>query len=202
MNDDAILKAELLECANIAAGFPFRGAVDRLASGTISVIQMRNIDDISGVDWAALASVDLPTKRQPDLLLPGDVILSARGRRYSALALTDIPAPTVCSQHFYVLRVRKAPAILPGFLAWQINQRPAQDYLQQAATGSHALSLTRSAVAALPIMIPSMHTQKATVALADAAQREVAALQALIDNRRAELEAVATQILNTERPFA
>lgn len=199
MADDAIIRSTLGECATIAAGFPFRGAVDGLEEGSVAVIQMRNVDNTSGVDWAALATVDLPTKRQPDLLASGDVILTTRGRRYFALALSKIPVPTVCSPHFFVIRAHAVPALLPEFLAWQINQKPAQEYLQQAATGSHILNLTRGAVAALPIMIPSMHTQKAAVALADAAQREVAALQALIDNRRAELDAVATQILNTER---
>lgn len=199
MSDTAKLYASLGECAMIAAGFPFRGAVDSLAKGSVAVVQMRNVEDAGGVDWPALTRVELPTKREPDLLMPGDVILTTRGRRYFALALTEIPVPAVCSPHFFVIRVRPAYALLPEFLAWQINQKPAQDYLQQSATGSHILNLTRGAVEALPLTIPPLHTQAAAVALASAAQREAAVLQALIDNRRCELDAVATQILNPER---
>lgn len=198
MSFDAETSTPLSKVAAISAGFPFRGAIDVLENGPIAVIQMRNVDD-AGVAWDALARVTLPTKREPDLLEPGDVILSTRGRRYFALALNEIPTPAVCSPHFFVMRATSNSALLPEFLAWQINQRPAQEHLQQAATGSHILNLTRAAVAALPIIIPPMRTQKAAIALAQIAQREVTALQALIENRRVELDAIATQILNTER---
>ncbi len=196
------LCTSLGECAAISAGFPFRGAIDALAKGGIAVIQMRNVDDARGVEWAKLTKVELPTKRKLDLLTPGDVILTTRGRRNFALALTDIPYPAVCSPHFFVIRVRQPKVLLPEFLAWQINQKAAQEHIQQSATGSYILNLTRAAVESVPITIPPMSTQAAAVALASAAHREVATLQALIDNQRSLIEVVATKILNSERPSA
>lgn len=200
MDVTANLHVSLADCAAISAGFPFRGAVDALPEGDVAVIQMRNVDDALGVDWPALKKVDLPTKRKPDLLASGDVILATRGRRNFALTLTDIPGPAVCSPHFFVIRVRQPHAIMSEFLAWQINQKAAQDHIQQSATGSYILNLTRAAVEAVPITIPPMSTQAAAVALANAAHREVATLQALIDNQRSLIEVVATKILNPERP--
>lgn len=49
--------APLADLADIAAGHPLRGAVDQLDPGNIGVIQMRNADPGTGVDWANVARV-------------------------------------------------------------------------------------------------------------------------------------------------
>jgi hypothetical protein len=182
----------------VSPGFPFRGAVDALETGEGAVIQLRNVEGDS-VDWPALARVTLPTKRAPDFLASGDIIFTTRGRRNFALALKHIPGPAVCSPHFFVLQSREPDRLLPAFLAWQINQKPAQEYLQQAATGSHILNITRAAIENLPIAIPPVNVQRAILELDEAARRERDLVNALIDNRQRQLDAVAAQILIPER---
>jgi hypothetical protein len=182
------------QACRISAGYPFRGAVDSLPQGPVGVVQMRNVDD-AAIDFEALTRVSLPTTRRPDFLQAGDVIFTTRGRRNSALALREIPGPTVCSPHFFVLRVNEQDALLPEFLAWLINQKPSQEYLQQAATGSHILNITRGAIENLPLAIPSMEVQRTLIALAEQARRERELMHALIDNRQSQLEAISTLIL-------
>lgn len=189
------------QCARLSAGFPFRGAVDALEPGSVGVIQMRNVEG-DGVDWPSLVRVTLPTKRAPDMLAAGDVIFTTRGRRNFALALTDIPGAAVCSPHFFVIQVHEPNRLQPDFLAWQINQKPAQEHLQQAATGSHILNITRGAIESLPIVIPPLDVQHSIIAMADAARHERDVLGALLDNRQRQLDAVAAQILTSERPSA
>jgi hypothetical protein len=186
------------ERVQVRAGFPFRGSVDALGPGKVAVVQMRNVEE-GAVDWAALARVALPTKRAPDLLGRDDVIFATRGRRNFALVLEDVPGPAVCSPHFFVLRPREPQKLLPAFLAWQVNQRPAQDYLQQAATGSHILNITRAAIENLPLSIPPVEVQRAIVELADAARHERDLFNALQANRQDQLHAVAAYLLSPER---
>jgi hypothetical protein len=186
------------DCAQVSAGFPFRGAVDALKSGPVRVIQMRNVEG-DAVPWGSLASITLPTKRSPELLAGGDVIFTTRGRRNFALVVEEVPGPAVCSPHFFVLKSRQPERLLPAFLAWQINQTPSQEYLQQSATGSHILNITRAAIEALPIVIPPLQMQHDVLALAVSAQRERQLMNALIDNRRCQLDAIAAQILTPER---
>ncbi len=188
----------LSDGARVDAGFPFRGAVDALEPGEVAVVQMRNIEQET-VDWPSLTRVALPTKRAPDFLVDGDVIFTTRGRRNLALALENIPGPAVCSPHFFILRSLKPGRLLPAFLAWQINQKPAQEYLQQAATGSHILNITRGAIESLPICIPPIEVQHAIIELANVARCERELVNALIDNRQRQLDAVAAKILTSER---
>ena len=188
----------LRECARLSAGFPFRGAIDVLEQGSVGVIQMRNVQE-GGVDWNSLVRVTLPTKREPDMLAEGDVIFTTRGSRNFALALTDIPGLAVCSPHFFVMQAHRPDQLQADFLAWQINQKPAQEHLQQAATGSHILNITRGAIENLPIVLPSLDVQRTIIAIGDAAKHERHLIGALLDNRQRQLEAFAAQILTSER---
>lgn len=195
------MKLEFLQdLAIISAGYPFRGAVDELASGDVAVIQMRNVDPDAGIDWVAVRRVTLPSKRETSFLSSGEIIFSTRGTRNLALALDVIPGKAVCSPHFFVLSVNDPSRLMPEFLAWQMNQLPAQRYFQREATGSHILNIRREAIENLPVAVPSIARQQAITALAKAASAERAALTKLINNRNQQLEAIACGLHHSERP--
>lgn len=153
------------------------------------MLQMRNTSFDGGVDWGSAAKVELPAKRNPNWLEDGDVIFVARGARNYAIALHSVPDKSVCSPHFFVLKVRAE--CNPDFLAWQINQRPAQDYLKRSATGSNVLSIRREALEKLQIALPPLDQQKTIVKYFQAATAERSAFEKLIKNRNDEIEAVA-----------
>ena len=139
------------------------------------------------------------SKRSSNFLAPDDVIFTTRGTRNFALALGQIPGLAVCSPHFFVMRVIDPCRIIPAFLAWQINQRPAQEYFQREATGSYILNIRREVIENLPLALPPLTTQRAIVALADAARAERAALAKLIENRNHQIEAIALGLHHSER---
>lgn len=180
----------LSEVAEIAAGHPLRCAVDELPEGDVGVVQMRNVDPNLGVDWRGVSTVELPPTRRVDLLKAGDIIFSTRGARNYAVVLDHVPFAAVCSPHFFVIRAR-SQAVDPRFLAWQINQAPAQEYFQREATGSHILNIRREVIERLEIVAPPLPRQAAIAAFAEAAQRERQVLLATIDNRQKQMNALA-----------
>ena len=195
MNDDtAYLRESLGDVAAIAAGYPLRGAVDELAGGNVAIVQMRNVDADSGVNWHEVQRITLPSKRPPTLLAVGDIIFTTRGTRNFALSLDTVEGAAVCSPHFFVIRVLDAKRIAPAFLAWQINQRTAQEYFQREATGSHILNIRREVIENLPLALPPLDLQRAIIALADTARAERAALAKLIENRNHQIEAIALSL--------
>ena len=201
-NDTAYLRESLGDVAAIAAGYPLRGAVDELTSGDVAIVQMRNVDADSGVNWSEVQRIALPSKRPPAFLAVGDIIFTTRGTRNFALALDTVEGQAVCSPHFFVIRVLDANRIAPAFLAWQINQRVAQEYFQREATGSHILNIRREVIENLPVALPPVATQHIIVALADAARSERASLTKLIENRNQQLEAIALCLATSERHHA
>ena len=189
----------LSRVAAIAAGYPLRSAVDELSSGEVAIIQMRNVDAETGVNWKEVQRVELPSKRAPAYLAAGDILFTTRGTKNFAWALDGVEGEAVCSPHFFVIRAYDANQIDPQFLAWQINQRTAQEYFQREATGSHILNIRREVIESLQVAVPPLATQRTIVALADAARAERAALTQLIDNRNQQLEAIALGLAIPER---
>lgn len=184
-------KSRLQDLAIITAGHPLRGAVDDLPAGTVVLLQMRDVDDERGINWREAVRVDPPGKRAPNFLEPGDVLFTSRGTRNHAVAVMETPSPTICAPNLFVVRLRKPGTCLPAYLAWYINQRPAQSYFQRSATGTNILNIRREVFEQLMIPVPSMAQQKAIVGFADLARVERETLRGLITNRDQQLEALA-----------
>ena len=190
-----VVKKSLREVATITAGHPIRDAVRDLPGGEIAVVQIKNVDAETGVDWSAVARTHLTSRREPDWLKPGDVLFSARGGRNVAICMDQPPPKAVASPHFFLLRVRSSTPVLPEFLAWQMNLPSAQQYFAQSATGSYIKSIRRSVLEDLTLLVPTLERQQLLVRLANAAHREKQILERLIENRRQELDLLAEELL-------
>lgn len=182
------------DVASIRQGHPFRGAIAAVADGPVRVIQLKDLDPDGLPDGDLLLRTALRPRKLPDWVQDQDVLMAARGNHPLAMLLRTPPQWTVCSPHLYVLRIC-TDALLPAFLAWQLNQRAAQAYLRQQAAGSRQQSLRRAAVAQLPLCVPPLDQQRRIVAIAAAVQAEQRCLEALIHNRQQEIAVVAEQLL-------
>ena len=188
----------LRDIATIRAGYSFRGKISEHFAGEARVIQMKDVDPDAGVRWSTLVATDLPGKRQPDWLKPGDLLFVARGSHNFALYLEELPSPTVLSPHFFHLTVKENTGVLPCFLAWQINQEPAQQYLRKSAEGTQILNIRRKVLEDMPIVLPSLHKQETISQLDRMWQREKQVLQALSDNLTRMMDGLAQQVLREE----
>jgi len=183
MMNDAIFSKELSDVAKVAAGYPLRGSVEALLRGEVAFVQLKNVDPHLGVDWSTVTKVALPSGREPRWLTSGDIVFAARGARNFAYLIEDGPGSCVCSPHFFVLSVRDVGALLPEFLVWQINQKPAQEYLRKNSVGTQTIvTIRRPALESLPVIVPSLREQQLIVKLSRAARAERAALSLLIEN--------------------
>lgn len=192
--NDAALKMRLGDLVHIRAGHPFRGAVEAFPEGAVAVVQMKDILPGGGVDWSSAVRTELVGRKGPDWLSGGDLLFVSRGSRYFAVCVDSPPAPAVCGPHLFHLTVKARDQLMPEFLAWVVGQGPVQRQLQQAASGSLQLSVTRQALEALEIPLPPLATQRVVTGLAAAAARERAVLTALIHNRELQLEALASAL--------
>ncbi len=190
----------LVSVAAVTGGYPFRGPVPEIPGGPLRVVQMKDLAANAGVDWPGTVSTELPGKRPPDLLRAGDVLVLVRGARNPAVYLGDVPCAAVSSLHFFLLRLAAESKLLAEFLAWQINQEPAQRYLAQNAAGTDQRSIRRAVLEALPVVVPPLPTQQTMLELARAARREHDVLTGLIDTRQRELQAVARSMLEAPQP--
>jgi len=185
----------LKQIALIRAGHPFRGRIEDVPGGTARVIQMKDVDADRGVNWAGLAATELAGRKQPDWLKKGDMLFAARGNRYFAILLEDVPFDTVLSPHFFHLTVKREAKVLPGFLAWQINQEPIQQYLQKSSHGSQVQAIGRQVLEDMPLAIPPLDKQHAIMALNNAWQQQRRVMDTLTENMQRTMTGIARQLL-------
>ena len=193
-NDAFNYKVKLSNIAEIRAGHPFRGSVPEVTGGEVSVIQIKDVDWAGNVKWASLTKTSLEGRKEPDWIKSGDILFVARGAKIVAAYVDAASVPCVCSQYFYLLRI-KSEKVLPEFVAWQINQQPAQTYLVKSAEGTAQVSVRRSMLEDLSIVLPPLDQQRIIVALAKSALRERELLESLISNRERELQVIAKKLL-------
>lgn len=186
---------KLVDLVDLIPGHPFRGKIPEAPESRVRVVQMKDVASGQGVSWDNTLRTIIAGKRQPDWLRTGDVLFQVRGKKNLAVHLDHVPLKAVCSPHFFLLRVKPEAHLLPEFLAWQLNQNPAQRYFEKAAEGSRQVSIRKPLLAALPLTAPEIETQKKVAALAELVRIEADALKKLIKNREQMLQALANDLL-------
>jgi len=192
-NDASILTLDAV--ADIRVGHPFRGAIPEVLNGDVRVIQLKDVSRSGLKDRDALLTTIVDGRKEPEWVRDQDLVFVARGWSNYAALVTDPPQRTVCSPHLYLMRVKEPGWLMPGFLAWQLQQAPAQRYLRQAAEGTLQVSVRRSLLGKLEIRIPSIARQQIVLYIQRTASDERSAYEALIKNRENELAAIAERLL-------
>lgn len=191
------MQTELNKLVHIEAGYPFRTSLKETASPDAYAVQLKNTNTRDGVDWSGCTPVKLPGKRQPTWLANGDLLLPARGMAPGAVLIANLPRHweerVVASPHFFVLRVH-SNQVLPEFLAWYINQRPAQRYLWQNRQGSAVGNLRRKTLESLGIQLPPLTEQRSITKLAQLLYREQQVLEQLLQTHEKIFTAIVQKL--------
>lgn len=195
---DANHDTRLGDIADIRSGHPFRGSIEPDINGDVHVVQVRDTNATGEIIMDEVITTTLTSKKHPDWLKSGDILFVAKGAKHYSALVEDLPKQTVCSPHFFLVRIKPALKALltPEFICWQLNQLPAQRYFQTTAEGSLYLSVRRQTLEYVPITMLPIEKQRQLTAMHRCAVKERKVLQQLIDNRQQQLEAIAISELN------
>jgi len=186
----------LSDIATVKGGHPFRGMIVEDKEGNAKAVQLKDINEFEVIEWKQVICTSLSGRKSPDWLTEGDILFAARGLNNIAVCVDRVERPTVCSPHFFLIRVKRESEVLPEFLAWQLNQFPAQKYISQSSEGSAQLSVRRPVLEATPITVPSIKEQEIIVAFNRSALNEKKKLVRLIKNRNKQMQYIAHKLLS------
>jgi hypothetical protein len=150
---------KLKEIANIRAGLTVRRKPRNALTHPYSVIQIRNVTEFGTLDLSGLAKTELEEIPSRFFLGKGDILFCARGARNHAAACTVDADRVVVESQFFILTI-PAEAVLPEYLAWYINQQPAQRYLEERTSGSHVRMILRDDLLDMPVIVPPLSVQQ------------------------------------------
>lgn len=191
----------LNQIASIKSGYPFRGRIVEASDTGIIAVQMKDVLlDSNCIQWESCVSTALTSKREPDWIQAGDVLIAARGSHNYAVTIDhkfqETGLQVVASPHFFVLRAHQGSAVLPEYLTWLLNQRPCQRYFKQNAAGSLTQSIRRQVLEKAPIAVPSLAKQQSIIRLVDTLRQEKQVVEQLIDNSERLMTSIAADLLS------
>lgn len=188
---------QLSDLVELYRGYPFRGRIEPTDQGDVNVIQLRDTHPNGYIIPDEIIKTNLPGKKDPDWLQQGDVLFAAKGASFYAILVEDIAERTICAPQFYLLRVKNhlKDQVIPEFIGWQLNQIPVQRHFEKTAEGSIHLSIRRKVLENAPITMLPIDQQREIAGLYISTLQEQRVLNALIQNRQQQLQALALNVL-------
>ncbi|WP_263831414.1 restriction endonuclease subunit S [Salinibacter sp.] len=192
---DEVHLADILEALRLGKGRPSRVKED--PESNTGILRLGAVDyDSKRVNWDERMRVSDLHPSAHHFLRSGDILIVGRGVHRTALLADDPPPQTVADRTFFVARP-DMEQVEPAFLAWYLNERRAQHYLQSHSRGTNIQTIKKSALERLPVQVPPLDTQERIADIQALVRRE----QKLVSewmNRRSELaRAVMAQKLKT-----
>ena len=187
----------LCEVADVFSGYPFRGAIPANENGDVHVVQVRDTRNTGEIIKDQVVKATLSGKKTPNWLRPGDMLFIAKGVKHFSALVEDLPVKTVCSPHFFLIRVKSEyqNRVKPEFICWQLNQLPAQRYFSTIAEGPLHSSIRKQVLENTPLKLLDIKEQQIIANMHKCAIKERSALFQLIENIDKEQTAIALQLL-------
>lgn len=164
------------------SGYSFRSKVEHNTNGDLAVIQMKDLENdyqLIGENLTWISSGIVPEKY---LLRQGDVLFLSKGANNKALVF-DQPIKAVAASVFFVLRP-DPNQIIPEYLAWYINQRETQKYIEENRAGTYIPNVNKSTVLGISIKLPPIYKQELIAKIVNASGRELKLMQRLMNKKQ------------------
>jgi len=190
----------LADCCTIHTGYTARGRLEPAVVGGVLAIQLRDISPDGLIDPDCLTRVQLEELADRYFVRAGDVVFRSRGERNTASALDErLREPALAVLPLVVLRPNR-DVVTPEYLAWAINQPPAQRHFDSAARGTNIRMIPRSSLDDLELDVPDIATQKIIVAVDALVERERELSQLAAETRRKMMSLILVERASRKRP--
>lgn len=177
------------------SGYSFRSKVVNNPDGDMAVIQMKDIEDGYSRIGNELTKVDSSTIRQKCVLQKGDILFLAKGaNNYAIVYNLDLPK-AVAASAFFVLRP-DLEKIIPGYLAWYINQKTVQQYLKENTAGTYIPNINKNTILGINIQLPEIVIQEKVVKIEFLRKREYLLMNELLRKREQVITNKLIDIIN------
>lgn len=173
----------LADLSDIHSGYTARGRLDPDMEGGVPALQLRDVSSECADLGPALQRYDLKLTSERYFVRGGEVVFRSRGEPNSAMAIRE-PLPELVAVIAPLMIIRPhRHQVVPGYLAWAINQPDAQRRLGAEAQGTSLRMIPMAALENLEIAVPDLPTQKRIVELDTLVRKEARLLRQLAERR-------------------
>lgn len=149
---------------SISSGLKYNNKNINVSQALVFLVQVKDIQN-NLLYKDNLFKIFEPRIDPDQFLRKGDILFAAKGNRNFAFHYTGELGEAVASSTFFIIRIT-SDNVLPEYLSWYLNSKPAQDFFKANTHGTFIPSIPKSKLIELKIPIPDMKTQK-TIALVE-----------------------------------
>ena len=180
----------LADVCRIRMGFTVRHRLEPVEETGVKAIQLRDVMFGGEVNPARLKAFDLPDVPKRYRATGGDVVFRSRGARNTASVIDESWNDSAVVISPLVLLRPNRELVTPRYLAWVINQEPAQRHFDKFALGTNLRMIDRFCLDALTIDVPDLDRQRAIVEIDALAEREQKLLTLYLRKKRKLISAI------------
>ncbi len=187
----------LKSVVNILVGYQSRARIAHSPAGTHRLILGCDFHSRDHLCTDSLLTFNPDRDPAPYTIKPGDVLFQARGSEHFAYCIAEPPPNTLAASSFYILRPHHK-GLNPHYLAWWINQPPAQHYLQAESQSASMPFVSKTILSRLEIRIPDIQTQENIHCVHVLMQKETALRRVIAARRRYLIETICMNSIRNQ----
>ena len=151
------MNAKLSRLVSIQTGLFAKTSIE----GDVAYLHSKDFDENGLLNLTLQRELKADKNTEKHLLKPGDVLFSSKGTKNFAAVYENKNIPAVASTSFFVIRIKEEfkDKVLPEYLRWFINQPISQGFLQGNAIGTSMVSIPKSVLNELEIVVPPVEKQ-------------------------------------------
>jgi len=186
---------KIAECAEVLPGFALKARAEHEPEGAYQVVMAKHLSNCMPYRYIDEHELRMTPAGSPEnyRVQKGDVLFISRGVRNCAAVIESLPEKTIASATFYILRAH--PVIEPAYLAWCLNQPPAQAQIGQIRTGAGTPIVQRNVLGDIQIPVPPLREQKQIVELGALMAAELDIRKKLLEATEAHQRILGQQII-------
>lgn len=165
------MKKKISQIAEIKSGYLFKEGLIPDKDGNVSVVQLKDVSERGVLNLRELQRISLDKSGSENFLAIGDVLLKAKTNHPISALVKEQLFNTIATAHYFIISVKKSD-VLPGYLAWYLNQRPAQIYFDRNAGGTRIQVINKQLLADLEVVVPDQKTQEKIAKIYELHQQE------------------------------
>jgi len=171
-----------LSCiADIFTGFNYKKNNISFDNNDVNFIQAKDIID-NKLNKESILKISKDLLVQKFILKNNDILFSAKGSRKFAFLYKSIYGLASASSTFFIIRITDKN-ILPAFLSWYLNQKPAQDYIKSQSKGTFISSINIKQISEIDVPMPAIETQEKIIEI-DSLRKKEKELINVISNKK------------------
>lgn len=179
------------DLAEIHSGYLFREGYIPDAGSSHKALQAKDIDVHSRTFRVPDFCVKLSAPPQPQHYIKENDILFLSKMNPLAVYVEGTQANLIASSYFFIIR-EKSDDVLATYLAWYLNQKPAQSFFRSVGQGSTILNVTKRDLMVLPIPIPHPELQE-KIAHLDGLAREYRREHEILQDKMTKLISLVSE---------